>query len=394
MPGLPASSAGSASSRLSASTAHTSADAGRCCGGGEGGAAGEGATGVDAAPGGAAADADSALDGVGRIGGHAVGGHVACTIGGGGNGDAEEAVAALVEEAEGLAADAGVEDDAGLRAAAGGLGCAASDTEDVAALYVDAVAFGRIEWILRCSGTDGHRVATLQVEVFVGVDGIVVQALGVDVAVLDVEVPCGVDGIVVAVGGSAAAGDVHIGFALDALGAVARSTESHSNIAAADGQQAVGLNALGRAGGVAAAYSLPGRGNFDGASADGQLAVGLDALAASACALCEEVTSADGDVAVGLQCAARGVVGLCRIVNCCAGSHHDLLAAGDEDVGVGLDTFLGVAARIDVQKTAAEADAAFAVDAITVGGGDADVATADDHAVVGVDAVFGLALEG
>lgn len=379
---------------MSASTAHTSADAGRCCGGGEGGAAGEGAVCVDAAPGGAAADADSALDGVGSVGGHAAGCHVAGAAGGGGDGDAEEAVAALVEEAEGLAADAGAEGYAGLGTAAGGLGCAASDTEDVAALYVDAVALGRVECVLWCSGSDGHRVAALQVEVLVGVNGVVVQALGVDVAVLDVEVAGGVDGIVVAVGGSAAAGDVHIGFALDALGTVARSAESHGDIAAADGQQAVGLDALGRAGGVAAAYSLPGRGDFDGASADGQLAVGFDALASCACALCEEVSAADGDVAVGLQCAARGVVGFRRVVDGCAGSHHDLLAARDEDVGVGLDAFLGVAARIDVQKTAAEADAAFAVDAVAVGGGDADVATADDHAVVGVNAILSLALEG
>ena len=123
---------------------------------------------------------------------------------------------------------------------------AATYGDHCTAVDIGFVLFGCVETAFRltCSLGDDH--TTVDIEVLIGVDGIVVVAAGIHIAAVDIEVACRVDGVVVAIALYGTCLDVDFTLALDTLRAVAGAFEPHLRLSAVEGQVAVGLDALWR----------------------------------------------------------------------------------------------------------------------------------------------------
>ena len=278
----------------------------------------------------------------------------------------------------------------------------AADGDNNAAIDIDFLALLAVgvDGQLGRTGADGIDQATVDVEIAVGVETVIVGGTRINVATANGHILSRVNTVIVGVDINLATGDVEIVLTLDALAVFAGG--GHLHLAATDDHTAsvgvavavlnlkTSLDAFGRrvevaadVVGVAGIVSVLGGaiiivkaaagGDCDVAAADGEDAVALHTLAARAGSSEREGAAADVDVAVGADAAGRLgllVVGVPGAI--ATGGDIDDRITADEDVANTLYAFGGNGGAVD-----------------------GDVATADiDISAVLVLVVFGLTRRG
>ena len=164
-------------------------------------------------------------------------------------------VVAIGDGVPGIAADRGL---LNLGLVVGGTVLNATHSDKDTAIDIDFLPFLAvgIDGILCTARTDGIHQTSVEVDIAVGVDAVVVAGAGIDVAVADSQVLSRVDAVVVGVDVNLAASDIEVILALDAFAVIA--TGGHFHFATTDDHSAAigvavahlclhaGLDAFGR----------------------------------------------------------------------------------------------------------------------------------------------------
>ena len=216
---------------------------------------------------------------------------------------------------------------------------------------------------MSCSLGDDY--ATVDVEVFVGVDGIIASGTGIDVTAVDIEIACRVDGVVVAVALHRAGLDVDVALALDSLCAITRTFKAHLNLSAINGQIAISLDSFRRYAALRVFLAFASGDDTDHAIVDVDLIIAVDALAASTSRHDIQFTAVDSHYTVGLQSRTSTVVAVIAIPLVTATGQNCSASTINADLAISRDTFISSASHVDIDHTTCHDDCIITAYAIT-----------------------------